>query len=137
MSFRRKRPRGVHSRASVLRKARPSPRARYVKHTRRDKPRPADAPLRIIEPMPAMAPVPAPPTRAQMRAAAQAHALEALESLATLAKGAHSEAVRVSAANAVLDRAHGKPAPGARLPDEDGAAGGRVVEVRWLDPNWP
>jgi hypothetical protein len=41
--------------------------------------------------------------------------------------------VRVSAANAVLDRAYGKPAPGAKVtpnPSTDGQSG--PLEVRWL-----
>jgi hypothetical protein len=66
--------------------------------------------------------------------AAEAHALEALEALAWLAQNAKSEAARVSAANAVLDRILGKPAAGlkaaAEVDDESGP-----LEVRWLDPS--
>ncbi len=75
------------------------------------------------------------PAPRSIRAAAKTHALEALETLASLAQNAASESVRVSAANAVLDRAYGKPVTGART-----AAGKPVgdamgeVEVEWLDP---
>lgn len=73
-------------------------------------------------------------TAAAFRAEAQRHALEALDALVWLAEHATSEAVRVSAANAVLDRAHGKPASGARtVGDEDGGEG-RGMKVQWLDP---
>lgn len=76
-----------------------------------------------------------PPTATTFREAAQAHALEALEALAWLAKNANSEAVRVSAANAVIDRAHGRPAPGSRVALEDEAdEDDGPLEVRWLDP---
>jgi hypothetical protein len=75
-------------------------------------------------------------TAAAFRARAQAHALEALEALVWLAENATSESVRVSAANAVLDRAHGKPMAGARAAEEEDDAGGEnsVLKVRWLDP---
>jgi hypothetical protein len=74
-----------------------------------------------------------PPTRAQFREAAQAKALDALGTLAWLAEHASSEAARVSAANSVLDRAHGRPAPGGPAAGDDGADGGNILEVRWLD----
>ena len=74
-------------------------------------------------------------TMTTFREAAQGHALEALETLAWLAKNASSEAVRVSAANAVIDRAHGRPIPGSRAGSEDDAdEGDGIPEVRWLDP---
>jgi hypothetical protein len=69
-----------------------------------------------------------------IRAAAKTHALEALETLASLAQSAASESVRVSAANAVLDRAYGKPVTGARTAASKPA--GEItgdVEVQWLD----
>lgn len=77
-----------------------------------------------------------PTTAASFREAAEAHALEALEALAWLAQNAKSEAARVSAANAVLDRALGRPASGARAAaehaaDEEAEVGPMVV--RWLD----
>lgn len=73
------------------------------------------------------------PTAPSLRAQARTHALEALEALASLAKGAASESVRVSAANALLDRAYGKPASGAAKAlqaKDDGDDEG--VEVEWL-----
>ncbi len=69
-----------------------------------------------------------------LREKAQSHALKALEALVWLAENAASESVRVSAANAVLDRAHGKPAPasrGANALDEADEGG---LEVQWLAP---
>jgi hypothetical protein len=71
---------------------------------------------------------------AALRAAAEAHALEALDALVELAKGAASESVRVSAANAILDRAHGRPAPGARAAPDDDADAASHLDVQWLDP---
>jgi hypothetical protein len=74
------------------------------------------------------------PSARSFRAKAKLHALEALEALASLAKSAASEAVRVSAANAVLDRAYGKPAPGAKATTNPSTEGyGGPVDVRWLD----
>ena len=90
------------------------------------------APLPAALPAPVQTP-PKPPTRAQFREAAQAKALDALESLAGLATTASSEAARVSAANALLDRAYGRPAPGGPAAGDDGADGGNILEVRWLD----
>jgi len=40
----------------------------------------------------------------------------------------------VSAANAILDRAHGRPAPGARAAPDDDADAPSHLEVQWLDP---
>jgi hypothetical protein len=74
------------------------------------------------------------PSQRSFSAKAKLHALAALDSLASLAKGAASEAVRVSAANAVLDRAYGRPTSGAKAtprPSTDGYGG--PVDVRWLD----
>jgi len=71
------------------------------------------------------------------RSEAQVHALKALETLTWLSENATSESVRVSAANAVLDRAHGKPASGgwaaARFQYEE-AGESEVLEVQWLPP---
>jgi hypothetical protein len=83
-------------------------------------------------PSPAKTPA-KPPTRAEFREAAQAKALDALESLAGLATTASSEAARVSAANALLDRAYGRPSPGGPAAGDDGAEGGNILEVRWLE----
>jgi hypothetical protein len=76
------------------------------------------------------------PTVRSFRAKAKTHALEALEALASLAQGAASEAVRVSAANALLDRAYGKPMSGVRaaLKPKSGEDGEEVeLELQWLD----
>lgn len=78
------------------------------------------------------------PNAKSFRSLAKAHAEEALGVLADLAKGAASESVRVSAANALLDRAYGKPTSGAAA---RAAAPGQAplswsggeVEVEWLD----
>ena len=76
---------------------------------------------------------------AEFHALAVYHARQALETLAVLANGASSEAVRVSAANAIIDRAYGKPAPGARAVRRDENGDGEPVEltITWLDPEPP
>jgi hypothetical protein len=78
------------------------------------------------------------PSARSFSAKAKLHALGALDSLASLAQSAASEAVRVSAANAVLDRAYGKPVSGARAPSSP-STGGHTgpMEVRWLDDEEP
>lgn len=111
---------------------------------RRPKP-PAEAPacapeMRDAEPCPSAASPASPPTPAEFRESAQAHVREALEALVELTRNASSEHVRVAAANAILDRALGKPLPGAKAADDlaseaDGQAG--VLEVRWLDDEEP
>lgn len=74
------------------------------------------------------------PSQRSFSAKAKRHALAALDSLAALAQGAASEAVRVSAANAVLDRAYGKPTSGARAAAGAPAQGqSGSLEVRWLN----
>jgi hypothetical protein len=75
----------------------------------------------------------APMSAAEFREAAQSRAKGALQTLASLSEGASSEAVRVSAANAILDRAYGKPLPGAKAATSDADGEGRVLEVRWLE----
>lgn len=78
------------------------------------------------------------PNSLSFRARAKTHALEALEVLAELARNAASESVRVSAANALLDRAYGKPASGAAKPPEKGGEARQgPIEVRWVDPDFP
>jgi hypothetical protein len=68
-----------------------------------------------------------------LKPAAHAHAEAALEALAALVKEASSEHVRVAAANAILDRAFGKPLTGARAAaEEDGEGEDGPIEVRWL-----
>lgn len=99
------------------------------------------APLRAsvkrdIEEDPAEEAAAAPPALAiTFRASAQTHAEAALETLAILMSSAASEHVRVAAANAILDRAHGKPLTGAKAAaesEEDEDDDGPIV-VRWLD----
>jgi hypothetical protein len=72
---------------------------------------------------------------AEFRAAAQGHALKALASLAALAENASSEAVRVSAANSVIDRAHGRPAQAVRVGGGgDDESQGVELSFAWLSP---
>jgi hypothetical protein len=74
------------------------------------------------------------PSLRSFQSKAKLHALAALDALASLAQGAASEAVRVSAANAVLDRAYGKPASGAKATPGPSTSGHTSPqEVRWLD----
>jgi hypothetical protein len=72
---------------------------------------------------------------AEFRRAAQKHAGEALEALAKLMREANSEAVRVSAANALIDRAYGRAAQAVRV-DGETAEDGQAVSLTftWLDP---
>jgi hypothetical protein len=78
------------------------------------------------------------PSARSFRAKARRLAPEVLDALASLATSASSEAVRVSAANAVLDRAYGKPASGAKPTSGPTAGGyGGPMEVRWLDDEDP
>lgn len=46
---------------------------------------------------------------ADIKAAASVYSQDALQVLVDIATGGESEAARVAAANAILDRAHGKP----------------------------
>jgi hypothetical protein len=73
---------------------------------------------------------------AEFRLAAQGYAREALEALAWLVKNAASEAVRVSAANALIDRAHGRPAQAVKVGGGDGGdeSPGVSLTFQWLDP---
>lgn len=77
------------------------------------------------------------PTASSFQSKAKTHAEDALESLAELAKNASSEAVRVSAANALLDRAYGKPASGGAKPEKAGEGQRGPIELRWVDPDFP
>lgn len=71
----------------------------------------------------------------QFRAAAQKHALAALEVLAELMNDAKSEAVRASAANSVIDRAHGRAAQAVRVGGSGGEdAEGVELRFAWLSP---
>jgi len=70
-----------------------------------------------------------------IRQSARNHAEQAIEALAGLVQNASSEHVRVAAANAILDRALGKPLPGAKAAEEEADADeDGPLEVRWLDP---
>jgi hypothetical protein len=87
--------------------------------------------------LPSPAPVVAAPDDpvAAFRAAAQAHALKALQALAWLVDNAGSEAVRVSAANALIDRAYGRAAQAVRVGGEGASEDGQVsLTFTWLDP---
>jgi hypothetical protein len=71
-----------------------------------------------------------------IRNSARNHAEEAVEALAGLMGNASSEHVRVAAANALLDRAVGRPLTGAQAAAEDGLSeDDDELEVRWLDPD--
>ena len=52
---------------------------------------------------------------AEIRGAAQQYTVEALEGLAQIARTSTSDAARVAAWNALLDRGHGKPIQGVDL----------------------
>ncbi len=58
---------------------------------------------------------------AGIRDAAQEYSARALAVLVTVMESGESEAARVAAANAVLDRAHGKPKQGVEVAGVDGA----------------
>jgi hypothetical protein len=53
---------------------------------------------------------------------AKDHAESALQTLADIASGGESEAARVSAAVAILDRAYGKPVQSVEIGNADGKA---------------
>jgi hypothetical protein len=67
-----------------------------------------------------------------IRQKAREHGQEALDALIALASSASSEHVRVAAANAVLDRAMGKPLPGVKAAEADEPEEEGLLEVRWL-----
>ena len=78
---------------------------------------------------------PEPDPMLAFRQSAQAHAHEALEALAWLVNNASSEAVRVSAANALIDRAYGRAAQAVKVGGEGVPEDGQVsLMVTWLDP---
>lgn len=68
---------------------------------------------------------------ADIREAAQEYSVQALQVLVSVATTGESEAARVAAANAILDRAHGKPKQSV---DANVAARIEVVEWRVVDP---
>jgi hypothetical protein len=67
-----------------------------------------------------------------LREKAQNHGGKAMDALIALADGAASEHVRVAAANAILDRAMGKPLPGVKAAEEIEEEDDDVLEVGWL-----
>ncbi len=67
----------------------------------------------------------------EFRDAAETLALEALNVLASLARSAASEHVRVSAAKAVIERAYGRPPPGCNALADEEPTKPRRLEVRW------
>ena len=64
---------------------------------------------------------------ADIREAAQEYSAQALQVLVNVAIAGESEAARVSAANAILDRAHGKPK---QAVDVDANVAARVEAIR-------
>lgn len=58
---------------------------------------------------------------------AKEHADAALQTLVQIATGGESEAARVSAANAILDRAYGRPAQSMALSNPDGSPLGPTI----------
>ncbi len=60
---------------------------------------------------------------------ARAHTDAALETLAQIAVSGESEAARVSAANALLDRGYGKPSQSLDLRDPDGTLMPQVIKI--------
>ncbi len=63
---------------------------------------------------------------------AKMHAEEALAALVHVARFGESEAARVSAANAVLDRAYGKPQQAVELTNPDGSLAPRPLDASLL-----
>lgn len=57
---------------------------------------------------------------AEIKAIAQPYSAQAIETLAHIMKAGESEAARVSAANAILDRAWGKPSQAVHHSDPEG-----------------
>lgn len=58
---------------------------------------------------------------ADIKEAAQQYSASALQTLVDIATNGESEAARVAAANAILDRAHGKPKQSVEATGADGA----------------
>lgn len=73
---------------------------------------------------------------ADIREAAQEFSAQALQVLVQVATAGESEAARVSAANAILDRAHGKPKQSL---DVDADVRTQITEIEWrvVDPKPP
>lgn len=73
---------------------------------------------------------------ADIKAAAQKFTDDALNTLAKIMRDGESEAARVAAANAILDRGYGKPKQSLDV-DADVKAEFRAVEWRVVDPKPP
>ncbi len=65
---------------------------------------------------------------------AKAYGEKAIKSLAQIAMSGESEAARVSAANALLDRGYGKPVQGMDLTSSDGSMTPQIITRRVIDP---
>lgn len=65
---------------------------------------------------------------ADIREAAQQYSEQALQVLVNVATAGESEAARVAAANAILDRAHGKPKQSV---DVDASVKATITAVEW------
>lgn len=70
----------------------------------------------------------------QLSDLAKGHAERALQTLADIADGGESEAARVSAAVAILDRAYGKPAQALQLTGEGGGPIETVTRIELVTP---
>lgn len=66
---------------------------------------------------------------ADIREAAQQYSEQALQVLVNVATAGESEAARVAAANAILDRAHGKPKQSVDVEGDIKATINRIVRV--------
>lgn len=73
---------------------------------------------------------------ADIRSAAQEFSEQALQVLVNVATAGESESARVAAANAILDRAHGKPRQSVEV-EGDIKATISAVEWRIVDPSAP
>lgn len=71
---------------------------------------------------------------ADVKAAAAKYTDEALRTLAKIMSDGESEQARVSAANAILDRAHGKPKQAVEHSGEDGAPILHSMVVTFVEP---
>jgi len=73
---------------------------------------------------------------ADIRAAAQEYSDQALQVLVNVATAGESEAARVAAANAILDRAHGKPKQSLDV-DANVKAAIQTIERKIVRPQHP
>lgn len=71
---------------------------------------------------------------ADIKAAAAEYSESALTTLAAIMQGEHPAAARVAAANAILDRAHGKPKQSMEV-DADVRASVTQIVRKIVDPN--